>query len=287
VPGAHPDQWYGLADPSTEDPLRDPAKPAPVSPSDVEKIMTCPLRWVLEKHGGDDGAALASVTGTLVHALVQASAGGMDDAEVEQALRRAWTGVDAGAPWFSRRELDRVRGMLTAFSRWLADTRAAGLTQVAVERDVELTLRDGPDEPGLLLRGRVDRLEVDADGRPVIVDVKTGKNAVSKDEAKVHPQLAVYQLAAALGAFGELLDGPREPGGGRLLYLGKLSYGKATERAQPGLGPEELAAWRRQLRDCGDATRAHAFEARENPDCERCAVRTSCPLTDDGRGVPG
>jgi superfamily I DNA/RNA helicase/RecB family exonuclease len=286
VPGAHPDSWYGLPDISSDDPLRDPDQPAPVSPSDIEKIMKCPLRWALERHGGDDGAALPSVTGTLVHALVQATAAGADEAEVERALGQAWLGVDAGAPWFSRRELDRVRGMLAGFRRWLDDSRAGGLTQVAVERDVALEL-PGPDGPGLLLRGRVDRLEVDADGRAVIVDVKTSKNAVSKDEAAVHPQLAVYQLAVALGAFGEVLSG-RETGGGRLLFLAARGKGdKPTERFQPGLRPEELEHWRDELHACADATRASGFEARESGDCDRCPVRTSCPLSDDGRGVPG
>ncbi|MGQ0482562.1 MAG: ATP-dependent helicase [Pseudonocardia sp.] len=286
VPGAHPDSWYGLADPSTDGPLRDPDQPTPVSPSDVEKIMKCPLRWVLERHGGDDGAALPSVTGTLVHALVQASAAGVGEAEVEQALRHAWAGVDAGAPWFDRRELDRVRGMLAAFRRWFADSRT-GLTQVAVEHDMELALPAGPEGPALLLRGRVDRLEADAEGRPVIVDVKTGKSATSAADAAVHPQLAVYQLAAALGAFGDVLSS-REPGGGRLLFLAhRGAGGKAAERTQPGLGPEELDGWRRELHACADATRAARFRARESPDCARCPVRTSCPVSDDGRGVPG
>ncbi|MGI8816138.1 MAG: ATP-dependent helicase [Pseudonocardia sp.] len=287
VPGAHPNSWYGLADPSTDDPLRDSEQPAPVSPSDVEKIMRCPLRWALERHGGGDGAALPSVTGTLVHALVQATAAGAEEAEVERALRQAWVGVDAGAPWFSRRELDRVRGMLAGFRRWLTDSRAAGLRQVAVEHDVSLELATGPDGLGLLLRGRVDRLEVDAEGRAVIVDVKTSKNVASVADARVHPQLAVYQLAVALGAFGEVLAG-RETGGGRLLFLAHRGAGdKATERLQPALEPEQLDRWRHELQACADATRAAGFDARENADCGRCPVRTSCPLSDDGRGVPG
>jgi RecB family exonuclease len=193
--------------------------------------------------------------------------------------------VDAGAPWFSRRELDRVRGMLAGFRRWLDDTRAGGLTQVAVEQDMSLELA-APEGPGLLLRGRVDRLEADPDGRAVIVDVKTGKSPISAPDAKEHPQLAVYQLAVALGAFGELLAS-REPGGGRLLYLAKESRGRVTERAQDPLGPEELEQWSDRLHGCADATRAAAFEARESGDCDRCPVRTSCPLSDDGRGVPG
>jgi superfamily I DNA/RNA helicase/RecB family exonuclease len=286
VPGAHPDSWYGLAGLSSDDPLRDPDQPAPVSPSDIEKIMKCPLRWALERHGGDDGAALPAVTGTLVHALAQATAAGADEAEVERALGQAWVGVDAGAPWFSRRELDRVRGMLAGFRRWLDETRAAGLTQVALERDVSMRLAGDDGGPGLLLRGRVDRLDVDPDGRAVVVDVKTGKNPVTRDQAREHPQLAVYQLAVALGAFAEVLDG-REPGGGRLLYLGRRNAkGQVAELAQPALGPEELARWTGELHACADATRAAGFDARESADCERCPVRTSCPLPDDGRGVP-
>ncbi|HEY2100501.1 MAG TPA: ATP-dependent DNA helicase [Pseudonocardia sp.] len=319
VRGADPNDWYGLAPMSTAAPLRDPAKPVPVSPSDVEKIMKCPLKWVLEKHGGDDGAVLPSVTGTLVHALVQATAAGATEPEVDLALRRAWSAVDAGAPWFGRRELDRVRGMLTAFRTWLAESRRGGLTEVDVERGLELALpgtgsggAGEPDGPDVLLRGRVDRLERDAEGRPVIVDVKTGRTAVSREDAQAHPQLAVYQLAAALGAFRDVLGGPTapgeggptapgeaggvepgepggvEPGGARLLFLAdRGADGRAKERTQPALTEQDVRTWRRELHAAAGETGAAEFTARENADCERCGVRTSCPVAADGRGVPG
>ncbi len=195
------------------------ASVVPVSPSDVEKIVRCPLRWVLERHGGGEPGALAAVTGSLVHALVQASAAGADGAELEGALRSAWSQLDAGAPWFGRRELGRVRGMLAAFDDWVRSSRAEGLRLVAVEQPVRLDLPgtdlqlSAEDAGGLQLRGRVDRLEVDADGRPVVVDVKTGKVALSARAAAEHPQLAIYQLAAALGAFGRLLRTRRSPRG--------------------------------------------------------------------------
>ncbi|HEX4252624.1 MAG TPA: ATP-dependent DNA helicase [Pseudonocardia sp.] len=295
VRGANPNDWYGLAPMSTDEPLRDPAKPVPVSPSDVEKIMKCPLKWVLERHGGDDGAVLPSVTGSLVHALVQATAAGATEPEVDLALRRAWSAVDAGAPWFGRRELERVRGMLTAFRTWLQESRRGGLAEVDVERGLELALAGGADGPDVLLRGRVDRLERDADGRPVIVDVKTGKTAVSREDAEAHPQLAVYQLAAALGAFRDALGGPVEPtpaggvepGGARLLFLAdRGADGRAKERTQPALTEDDVRTWRRELHGAARETGAAEFTARANSDCERCGVRTSCPVTGDGRGVP-
>jgi superfamily I DNA/RNA helicase len=298
VPGAHPDDWYGLAPVSIDAPLRPAGEVVPVSPSDVEKIVRCPLRWVLERHGGTEVGALAAVTGSLVHALVQASAAGADGAELEGALRSAWSRLDAGAPWFGRRELERVRGMLAAFEGWVRSSRADGLRLVAVEQPVQLDLAgDEPGElgertgqsssPWLRVRGRVDRLEVDSSGRPVVIDVKTGKTAISARAAAEHAQLAVYQLAAALGGFGTLLEPGAMPGGARLVYLAdQKAGGQAKEPAQPPLDDDELAAWEGVVRRCAEETSDARFIARVGPDCDRCPVRTSCPLSESGRPVP-
>ncbi|MHA6796505.1 ATP-dependent helicase [Pseudonocardia bannensis] len=299
VPGAHPRDWYGLAPPSTEAPLRVAGEVVPVSPSDVEKIVACPLRWVLERHGGGEVGALAAVTGSLVHALVQASAAGADRTELEDALRSAWSRLDTGAPWFGRRELRRVRAMLAAFDDWVRSSRAEGLRLVAVEHPVQLDLAGPdpesaePDAPGgrrggpwLRLRGRVDRLEVDAQGRPVVVDVKTGKTAVSARQAAEHPQLAVYQLAAALGAFSELVGADAPPGGARLVYLAdRKAAGQPKEPSQPPLDEAAVVRWRETVEHCAEETSGATFVARVGPDCDRCPVRTSCPAVESGRPV--
>jgi len=291
IPGAHPDDWYGAAPVSTDTPLRPADAVVPVSPSDVEKIIRCPLRWVLERHGGSDAGALAAVTGSLVHALVQAEAAGAATGELDAALRSAWARLDAGAPWFSRRELTRVRGMLGAFDSWVRASRAEGLRLVAVEQPVQLDLVDEVAArrgvPGLRLRGRVDRLEVDAAGRPVVVDVKTGRTAVSARAAAEHPQLALYQLAAALGAFGTLVERGAPPGGARLVYVAdQRADGQAKEPVQPPLDPEGVAHWQQVLQTCAADTSGAVFVARVGPDCDRCPVRTACPAHGAGRGVP-
>ena len=295
VPGAHPDDWYGALPVSSATPLRAADAVVPVSPSDVEKIMRCPLRWVLERHGGSDAGALAAVTGALVHALVQAEAAGAAAGELDAALRSAWARLDVGAPWFSRRELARVRGMLGAFDGWLRVSRAEGLRLVAVEQPVQLDLVDGVGDeatarrggPALRLRGRVDRLEVDAAGRPVVVDVKTGRTAVSARVAAEHPQLALYQLAAALGAFGTLVERGMPPGGARLVYVAdQRADGQAKEPTQPPLDAEGVAHWQQVLQTCAADTSGAVFVARVGPDCDRCPVRTACPAHGAGRGVP-
>ncbi|GAA4559754.1 ATP-dependent DNA helicase [Pseudonocardia xishanensis] len=294
VPGARPEDWYGLAEPSAEDPLRAPGEVVPVSPSDVDRILACPLRWVLERHGGAEIGALSAVTGSLVHALVQAGAAGADPAEIDAALRAAWARLDAGAPWYSRRELARVRGMLAGFDQWLRESRAAGLRLVAVEHPVQLDIEgDDPDQvevgeprPTIRLRGRVDRLEVDDAGRAVVVDVKTGRTAVSAASAAEHPQLAVYQLAATLGAFSDLLGEGAQPGGARLVFVADRSAkGSPKEKDQPPLEGEAVGHWLAEVREAAGQTSGPAYVARVGPDCDRCPVRTSCPAVESGRPV--
>ena len=129
----------------------------------METILTCPLRWALQAHGGDDSGSLASVTGSLVHALVQADAEGAAERELEEALRRRVGLARRGAPWFSRRELGGCRAMLAAFVYWRDEPRRGfrGRGRAA-----------GPARPGggsgrqrtSRVRGRVDRLEIDAEG---------------------------------------------------------------------------------------------------------------------------
>ncbi len=107
----------------------------------------------------------------------------------------------------------------------------------------------------------------------MVVDVKTGKSPVTKDDAQRHAQLAMYQLAIAEG----LLPHGDEPGGGLLVYLGKTSGGGATEREQDALTPEGHAEWREKVRSAAAATQGPEFVARINDGCAHCPVRAMCP----------
>ncbi len=285
VPGAHPDSWYGLASPSTQSPLRVQGTPARVSPSLVELVSSCPLRWLLTRHGGEDVRALAAVTGSLVHRLVQEVAAGATEAQLEEALEQAWAGVDAGAPWYSRAEQQRVRQMVEMFRCWWRDSRGE-LTEVGCEQDIEVALPPADSaagDPAVLLRGRVDRLERDRSGRPVIVDVKSSKTPVSKQAAEDHAQLAIYQLAAAHGAFTDhgLVA---EPGGACIVQVSARSTA-AVQRDQRPLDEPALARWRGVVREAARRTAGPEFIAIDNCDCARCPSKIACPLHDAGRQV--
>jgi superfamily I DNA/RNA helicase/RecB family exonuclease len=272
VAGADPAQWYGMRAVSTAEPLWiGDQHTVTLSPSTLQTLTDCPLRWLAERHGGTDPRDLRSTLGSVVHALIADSAGSAE--QLFAKLETLWSTLPFDSPWYADNELDRHRGMLAAFVAWRAGTRHE-LTEIGTEIDVDGVIADpGDDLPGVRVRGRVDRLERDAEGRLVIVDVKTGKSPVTKDEAQRHAQLGLYQLAVAEGA---LADGDR-PGGGRLVYVAKPNASGATEREQSALTPEGTGQWRQTVQQAAGATAGPQFLARVNDGCTHCPMRAACP----------
>jgi RecB family exonuclease len=213
----------------------------------------------------------------LIHALIAQR--GKSPAQLTAELERLWPHLPFESEWFARNELDRHRGMLAAFGSWHEGTRRE-LTEVGTEVDVDGVLdachdpRGSVDGPAVRVRGRIDRLERDAAGGLVVVDIKTGRSPISKDDAQRHPQVGLYQLAVAHGLVPQ--DG--EPGGGRLVYLGKVGAGGgAAEREQDPLTPQSVAGRLREVRQAAAATAGPEFVARVNDGCAHCPVRPSCP----------
>ncbi len=281
VPGAHPDSWYGVLEESTMEPLHASGDVVRISPSTVDTLARCPLRWLIERHGGSDPAQLAAITGTLVHGLAQAAADGHDDEQLRKALDEAWARVDAGAPWYSRRERRRVEQMVRNFVTWLQQSRSQ-LTELGVEQDIEVELPSGENELRVRLRGRIDRVEADEHGRPVIIDIKTSKVPITAADAELHPQLAAYQLAVLLGAF----ESGKEPGGAKLVYVAKSNVKTgASQREQQPLDAEAGKQWLELVHKVATSAAGPEYDANENSDCDRCPARGSCPLRPEGRQV--
>jgi RecB family exonuclease len=133
------------------------------------------------------------------------------------------------------------------------------------------------------IKGQVDRLERDREGRLVVVDLKTGKTAAKNTEE--HGQLAAYQVAIAAGGFG---DHGTVPGGAALLQVGTGT--KAKEQHQEAL-PADVPlteTWAGELlTQVGEGMGGATFEVRTGSHCSRCPARRSCPLQEPGRQVTG
>ncbi|WP_230415173.1 RecB family exonuclease [Micromonospora tarapacensis] len=279
VSGAHPDDWWGLRPLSDDRPLVDDGKPVRVTPSGMESALRCSLRWLLERHGGSAPASTPQGVGNLVHAAAMLA----EDASVDRGalldyVAARFDAIELAARWMVGPERARAEAMVDKLLRWLA---ANPRRLLAIEHEFAVRL-DDPHRP-VELTGRVDRLEVDADGRLVVVDLKTGKStAVTESEVAEHPQLGAYQAAVEAGAFAEFGD---EPGGAALVQLGTGAK-DAREQAQPPStdGPE--AGWATALvRRTADTMAAATFAAVANSKCRVCPVRASCPVSGQGRQV--
>lgn len=280
VAGAHPDEWYGLSEPTHAGPVVDQGETVRLSPSQVEGYLRCPLRWMLQRAGGDSGAALRQTIGTLVHDLAHDAVVGDWTAErIRQRYEQLWHSVDAGRGWVARRERSRVDAMVERLIGWLQDNAGS-----CIGAEIDVTTQVGD----VTVHGRLDRLDRRPDGSVVVVDFKTSTSAPSKADVASHPQLGVYQWAVGAGGVDvDTPDGrPPRPGGGMLVHLGIPGTERAKVQQQNPLAEFDDPAWPRTLvEQVADGVRRPRLAALLNPGCGHCPVRSSCPAQPDGAQV--
>lgn len=274
VRGAHPDDWWGLRPLSDEGPLVEPGDRVTITPSTVESALRCGLQWLLRRHGGEPPATAQQGIGNLVHAAAMlAHDATVDRAELAAYVSARFDAIELAARWLAERESARADQMLDRLVGWLS---ANPRRLAAIEREFLVRLGEGVE-----IKGRVDRLEIDDEGRLVVIDLKTGKSKPTVAEVAEHPQLGAYQAAVEAGAFAELGS---ESGGAALVQLGSRSG--PPEQSQPPLADAADPAWAGALIHRAASTMAAStFEAVANAGCRTCPVRTACPISGKGRQV--
>ncbi|MFI6788491.1 ATP-dependent helicase [Nonomuraea sp. NPDC050383] len=278
VRGAHPNEWYALTTMTDDRPLSWPDDTVSISPSAVESFTKCGLRWLLETAVGAAGTSSAQGLGTIIHALaVLASTDLPNEDLLGSRLDEIWHELDFGGVWFNRKQRQVAEQMIGKFLRWHKENPRE---LVALEEAFVATVGDG-----VQIKGRVDRVERDSEGRAVIIDLKTGGSKPRPGELDRHPQLGVYQLAALLGAFAR--HGMTEPGGAALVQLGKAGgRNEALEQRQGALADDPNPGWAAGLVDTvATGMSGPYFQARANDGCRTCAAKASCPVNDSGGQV--
>jgi len=297
VPMADPSTWWGTRSATRSvQPLRDPDRPVPVSASLLEHISTCPTQWFLSREaGGVTRQHQSANLGEIVHALAQRIAAGEldvtpDDAGVEQLMEyvgEVWDRMEFRTPWARARELERTRAALGRFLAWhAADPR----TVIGIEQEFKAVL-DLPDGEQVRLAGYADRLELDGDGRVVVVDLKTTRGKPTDKSMATNLQLGLYQLAVDHGAVDGLPGlpgGQAEAGGAELVQLGLRDGGPEatvqTQGVQEEDGPERRAL-RAQLSRAAQLLRAEQFPAVVGEQCRECPFEPICPAKSAGHVV--
>ncbi|MEU7717990.1 ATP-dependent helicase [Streptomyces tibetensis] len=292
VPSAHPYRWWGMFEPTeSKVPLRDRDQPVVLSGSALDQLAnTCALQWFLGREVKADAPATAAQGfGNVVHVLADEVASGHTPADLGVLMERldsVWNALAFDAPWKSAQEKDNARVALERFLQWHVMNRT-GRTPVASEHDFDVTLEAGDYQ--VRIRGQMDRVEADGDGRAYVVDFKTGKQAPSSKEVERHPQLAVYQLAVREGAVDEAFDGVRpEPGGAELVHLRQGAAKRDGGESLPKVQAQEPleGEW---VGDLLATAAGKVLDERFTPTagqhCTHCAFRASCSARQEGRHV--
>ncbi|ALE06726.1 DNA helicase UvrD [Arthrobacter sp. ERGS1:01] len=293
VPGAAPATWWGLAPLSTDAPIVPEGEPVTVSPSKVEAVLKSPLNWFVKAAGGEATTDFARSLGTLIHAIAQDIPNGAGHEYLDE-LEKRWPSLGMGESWEAEQDYQRAQEMLRKLAQYVVDARQQGRTLIGVELDFAVDVPGDADRPGerpARLRGQVDRLEADANGNLVIIDLKTGRNKPTKAQIAQHPQLGAYQAAVLAGAFASeaAMAGFAHagPGGAALLPLGDGTKAVKTQD-QPALlaGPEDWAT--PEVLKAAHLMAQATFPARHGADwTERsgCPLPTICPLCREGKQV--
>ncbi len=302
VPAAAPERWWGLPEVTTSpQPVRSADAPLRLSGSALESMHTCPLRWFLDREAG--GAAVSTVAqgfGSIVHALAEAVAEGVVEPDSEALWHRldeVWDRLDFAAPWVAERERGEARAAVNRFLAWHQADRGRSVlgAEVGFEVEVEVDPAPGDAAEAVVLRGSMDRVEVDSAGRVHVVDFKTGRSCPTKAQVDASPQLGAYQLAVRHGAVDGLVQEPVQVGGAELVQLRSSAPGTKGVDGVDGLPkvqaqaadarPGQPLPVEGQLREAVRTLRSEDFAATRGPACRTCDFVRICPAQPQGRTV--
>ncbi|MGA4668621.1 PD-(D/E)XK nuclease family protein [Propionibacteriaceae bacterium Y1923] len=282
--GADPETWWGSHDQTRPGVPTEPAdEPLVLSATDVAGLQDCPRRWFLSRRvNAEAGRGTAASLGSVIHALVgHAATDNLDREQLHGHLDQVWEQIPFEAAWLSASERATAQDSLDRYLAWVGPrgSRLLG-TEVKFRTTVEVA------GERVVLKGSVDRLELDDEDRLRVVDFKTGRSKMTAAEAATDVQLGFYQLAATAGAFEELAPGVTASAGAELVYLRRgedfpevLRQDSLDQEPRPpqdgeGEYPSFIHA---AIGQAVETIRAERFEAQASTKCMFCQFRTSCP----------
>ena len=276
VQRAEPKNWVDNTPISTDLPVIKSDEVLRISPSSLESFTECSLKWLLEQSGGKDADSTAQVLGTAIHViaaqLLEQPSLSLD--QLEDKLKGAWSLIDMNKGWIKDYEYRRAAAMLEKFYSWNLKNKN---TLVGVEERFEFKLGNA------VVSGSIDRIELTAENKYYIVDLKTGATAISYDKALDNKQLQSYQLAVVNDGFKEKLE-HQEVAGAELVFVGDHKAKDAKPRPQDAVKVDEVTA---ELTQIAQGMSDKSFVATINERCRTCAVKSSCPIQIQGQAVIG
>ena len=252
-----------------------PASAVRVSPSTVESVLRCGLRWLLERHGGSNPPTAKQGIGNLVHAAAMLVDGGR--ARPTRPRYAAYVAdrfdqIELPALWLGQRERDRAEQMVDKLLSWLGRQPArAARDRAGVRSSCPRGARNGPTV-------------AHGDGSTGWSGTtRAGSSWSTSRPERAHraprtrpstPSSPPTRWRSRPGAFAEGTSRRRRGDRGRRhrpRQRRRAGAAAAGRRRTTRPGPTTL------VRRAATAMAASTFRAVVNDSCPYCAVRTSCP----------
>ena len=278
--GSHPVDWWGMAEPTTMERVTDRRGGVSLSPSKLDNIDNCALKTFFDDNRGAQEETNPMRVGTVVHAIAQAIV--QQDLSLEDAQYAARTALKwavVGPAFEVNAALERWEQGIANLHSWITETctQTEG-TEWEVEQQLDTTLGTLPTGEEVFLRGRIDLMATDADGRVVVYDFKTGKTPKTAAEAQASRQLGAYQFLVHVNR-------GKQPYGAHLIYPA-TSEGKLKKSSQPDFSPEQLAETRQNLLAAAEQISEPVQIATPgDAQCKYCSYHLICPAKDAGKTV--
>jgi putative RecB family exonuclease len=246
--------------------------PTSMSPSRVESFLSCPLAFrfsSIEKL--PDPPSVATTRGSLVHRALELLFTRPAPDRTPAALDRAVD--DAIAEYARHPDLTQLGLDADETSAFHRECRELAANYLELEdprrvREIGLELRLEAPIGDLVLRGIIDRLDLDDDGELVVTDYKTGRAPSPNWERKSLSGVHFYAFLCE-HVFG------KRPAAIRLMYLRSKEIITATPTAQSTrfMTTRTNAVWQAVATAC----ERDDFRPRPGALCNYCAYQRWCP----------
>ncbi|HIW96202.1 MAG TPA: ATP-dependent helicase [Candidatus Corynebacterium gallistercoris] len=282
VHGADPANWWGHVPVSTQNTLIQGGRIV-LSPSTLEALGQCALRYVLDRKVVTSDTTEAMRIGTLVHALAEEIVAGMSVEDAQSFVRVALPALSTEPVWKIPQLVDQWVAGIERLHAFIHHEMSRENTRVETERKLEGKVGVTANGYTVTLSGRADLLVITESQPDVaqvrVVDFKTGKSAKTKAEAEESPQLAAYQFLVALEY------GPAASMGAELVFPAVSKAKGITVREQAPKHSVELDDVHEEILTLADASAGSEFTATVGNHCTWCSFKQVCPAQPEGKQV--
>ena len=257
-----------------------------LSASSLATLRDCSLKWFLERKAGATLLRQNSASiGSIIHAIAQGLTNEEIDPNLEslkKELDKVWYQLNFESEWLNKREYENTLEILQNLLSWHLKRNDKKVLGAEVYFNFEIYFEE--IDATAQVSGFIDRLEADIDeiSNIHIIDFKTSKNNLTKNEAGQDPQLGIYRLAVQKKSIKLELAENAIDKSADLVYLRLQNKSGVIERESYDVEQSNI---KETIKNALLVIKDQNYKATPNPMCRTCSFKRMCPAQPEGRGV--